>query len=80
MDSKENLKRVLKELNGFHLTIKFIFEKLKMKVNILDVVVKFKNGRLSTHLYSKSVDSHQYLHYGFCYAEHIKQLSFTVKL
>ena len=34
---------------------------------------KWKNGRLSTDLYSKQVDSHQYLHYNSCYVEHIKK-------
>ena len=44
-----------------------------MKVNFLDVVIKIKDGRLSTDLYSKLVDSHQYLHYNSCHAEHIKK-------
>ena len=64
-DSEENLERFLKELNGFHPSIKFTFEKSKMKVNFLDVVIKIKNGRLSTDLYSKPVDSHQYLQSNF---------------
>ena len=57
-DSEENVERFLKEFNGFHPSIKFTFEKSKMKVNFLDVVIKIKNGRLSTDLYSKPVDSH----------------------
>ena len=32
-----------------------------------------KNGRLSTDLYFKPVDRHQYLHYSSCHAEHIKK-------
>ena len=44
-----------------------------MKVNILDVVVKIKNGRLSTGLYSKPVDSNKYLEYNSCHAEHLKK-------
>ena len=72
-DSEENLKRFLKELNGFQPSIKFTFEKSKMKVNFLDVVIKIKNGRLSTDLYSKPVNSHQYLHYNSCHPEHIKK-------
>ena len=44
-----------------------------MKVNFLDVVIKIKNGRLSTDLYSKPVDSHQHLHYSSCHPEHIKK-------
>ena len=52
-DSEEILERFLKELNFFHPNIKFTFEKLKMKVYFLDVVVKIKNGRLSTDLNAK---------------------------
>ena len=44
-----------------------------MAVNFMDVVIKTKNGRLSTELYSKPVDSHQNLHYNSCHAEHIKK-------
>ena len=44
-----------------------------MKVNFLDVVIKIKNGRLSTNLYSKPVDSHRYLHCNSCHAEHLKR-------
>ena len=79
-DIEENLEKFLKELNGVHPSIKFTFEKSKMKINFLDVVIKIKNGSLSIDLYSKPVDSHQYLHYNSCHAEHIKNLSFTVKL
>ena len=61
-DVEENLERFLKELNGFHPSIKFTFEKLKIKVNFLEVVIKVKKGRLSTDLYPKPVDSHQQLH------------------
>ena len=77
--SKENLERFLKELIGFHPSIKFTFEKSKMKVNFLVVAVKTKNGRLSTDLYSKPVDSHQYPQYNSCQAEHIQTLLFTIK-
>ena len=79
-DSEENLEKILKKLNGFHPSIKFTFEKSKMKVNFLDVVIKIKNGRLSTDLYSKPVDSHQYFHYNSFHTKQIKNLSFTVKL
>ena len=60
-NSEENLERFLKDLNGFHSSIKFTFEKSKIKINFLDVVIKIKNGRLSKYLSSKPVDSHMYL-------------------
>ena len=79
-DSEGNLERFLKELNGFHPSITFTFEKLEMKVNFLDVVIKIKSGRLSTDLCSKLLDSYQYDHCNSCQKELIKKLSFTVKL
>ena len=78
-NSEKNFKRFLKDIIGFQASIKSNFEKLKMKVNFLDVVTKIKNGRLSTDLCFKPVDSYQYLHYNSWYAEHIKNLSFAVK-
>ena len=66
-DSEEDLEKILKELNGFHPNIKFIFEKSKMKVNFLDVVTEIKNGTLSTDLCSKLVDSYQYFHCNSCH-------------
>ena len=66
-DSEKNLEKCLKELNRFHPNIKFAFEKLKMKVNFLEVVTEIKNGRLSIDLCSKLVDSYQYLQYNSCH-------------
>ena len=57
-DIEENLEKFLKELNRFHPNIKFTFEKSKMKVNFFDVVTEIMNGRLSTDLCSKLVDSY----------------------
>ena len=72
-DSEENLDKFLKELNSFHPNIQFTFEKSEIKVNFLDVVTEIKNGRLSTDLCSKLVDSYQYLHCNSCHKEHIKK-------
>ena len=66
-DSEKKVQKCLKELNRFHPNIKFTFEKLKMKVNFLEVVTEIKNGRLSIDLYSKLVDSYQYLRYNSCH-------------
>ena len=35
--------------------------------------MKIKNGRISTDLYSKPVNNHQYLRYNSCHAEHVKK-------
>ena len=43
-----------------------------MKISFLGVVTEIKNGRLSTDLSFKLVDSYQYLHYKSCHEEHLK--------
>ena len=53
--------------------MKFTYEKSRKKINFLDVVIKIKNGVMTTDLYSKPTDGHQYLHYESCQAEHIKR-------
>ena len=46
-----------------------------MKINLLDVVVKTKNGILNTDFTStKTLQSHQYLYYNSCHTEHIKNI------
>ena len=71
-DSEKNLERFSKELNGFPPSIKLTFEKSKMEVNFLDVVIKIKNKILRTDLCSELVDSYQYLHFSSCHEEHTK--------
>ena len=72
-DSEENLNKFLKDLNEFHPNLKFRYEKSKEKINFLDLVIELTDGKIVTDLYCKSTDSHQYLHYDSCYAEHIKR-------
>ena len=35
-------------------------------------MIKIEKGRIITHLYCKSTDGHQYLHYDLGHADHIK--------
>ena len=41
------------------------------KINFLDVVIKIKDGKITTNFFCKPTDGHQYLHYD--HAEHIKR-------
>ena len=70
-DSDENLNKFQKDLNEFHSNLEFTYEKSKEKIYFLDLVIKFTDGKIATDLYCKSTDSHQYLHYDSCHAEHI---------
>ena len=61
------------DLNEFYPNLRFTYEKSKEKINFLDLVIKLTGGKIVTGLYCKSTDSHQYLHYDSCHAEHIKR-------
>ena len=52
---------------------KFTYEKSKEKISFLDEFIKIKEGKIITDLYCKPADSHQYLHYDSCHADHIKK-------
>ena len=71
-ESEESLEKFLQDLNKSHPNLKFTYEKSKEKINILDVVIKIKEGRIITDLYCKPTDGHQYLQYDSCHADHIK--------
>ena len=75
------LEEFMDRLNSFHDTIKFTYEYSKEKVNFLDVQVINKNGILTTDLYIKETDSHQYLHPSSCHPYHcIKSIPYSQAL
>ena len=75
MDSKNTeLDSFLNEFNKFHPNLSFTYETLKETVNFLDLNVNLRNGAISTDLYVKPTDGHQYLHYKSSHPEHIKNL------
>ena len=73
----------MEDLNKFHPNLRFIYEKLREKINFLDVVIKTKEGEINTNLFCKPTDGHQYLHYDSCHGQHIKRsiaFSQTIRL
>ena len=68
----EELDFFLNELNKSPLNISFTYETSKEMVNFLDLNVSIKNGAISTDLYIKPTDGHQYLHYKSSHPELIK--------
>ena len=70
---EEKLKKFLEDLNNFHETIKFTSEASRDVVNFLDVKVSLKNGFLSSDLYVKPTDTHQFLHPSSCHPFHCKK-------
>ena len=71
-NTEENLDKFLEGLNKFYSNLRFIYEQLREKINFLDVVIKVKL-KITTNLFCKPTDDHQYLHYDSCDAEHIKR-------
>ena len=70
---EESLKEFLNEINSFHSTIKFTADWSKEKVNFLDVEVTLNNGVLSTDLFVKPTDTHQFLDPTSCHPYHCKK-------
>ena len=60
-------------MNSFHNTIKFTFSWSSQEVNFLDVNVVLRNGIVSTDLYSKPTDKHQYLFHTSCHPNSCKK-------
>ena len=66
------LKEFLAYLNSQHKTIKFTEENSKSSINFLDVTVSLAHdGKLSTTLYCKPTDSHNYLLYSSEHPRHL---------
>ena len=58
---EESIKEFINEINSFHPTMKFTADWSKEKVNFLDVEVTLNNGVLSSDLFGKPTDTHQFL-------------------
>lgn len=63
----------LENLNQFHPIVKFTHEISRTSLPYLDVMVSIEDGHISTDLYRKPTDSHQYLHSNSCHPAHIKK-------
>ena len=70
---EEKLKGFIEYLNEKHPTIKFTAEWSKTSINFLDVTVSLVGGNITTDLYVKPTDSHQYLHSSSCHPYHCKK-------
>ena len=67
------MKTFLEDLNTVHETIKFISECSSKDIHFLDVNVKVLNGHISTDLFVKETDTHQYLEFFSCHPYHCKK-------
>ena len=62
MHAEAELKRFMEKFNQFLSNLKFTYQSSQKKVAFLDLNVSLENGYITTDLYSKSTDCHQYLH------------------
>ena len=72
LHSKESLMVFLNEINSFQSTIKFTAEWSQESVTFLDTKVFHEGSCLVRHLYTKPMDTHQYLHQCSCHSTHCK--------
>ena len=52
---------------------KYTWEWSYEKLSYLDVMVMVQGNKISTDVYCKPTDTHQYLHYGSCHPRHVKK-------
>ena len=63
----------MKDFNNFKSNLKFTFECDRNSTNFLDLNVKLNNGELTTSVYIKPTDHHQYPHYRSSHPDHIRR-------
>ena len=70
---EDKLEDFINHINSLHSTIKFTHEFSKFHISFLDVTVSLDNNyKISTDLFVKSTDTHQYLLHTSCHPSHIK--------
>ena len=70
---EEALKEFIAYLNSSHPTIKFTADYSFETINFLDVTISKDGDHLSTDLYIKPTDTHQYLHATSAHPSHVKR-------
>ena len=66
----KELDEFLEHANSIHPSIKFTHEVSKTKMSFLDTTTTVKEGNMTTDLYSKPTDKHQYLSPSSCHPKH----------
>ena len=71
--SLDDLQTFTTYLNNIHPTIKFTSNHSFTSIPFLDVSVSLCNGTITTDLYTKPTDKHQYLLQSSCHPKHTKR-------
>jgi hypothetical protein len=69
-ESEENLDRFFDHANNVHPTIKLTHETSRNNISFLDTYTTCENGIMSTDIYNKPTDKHQYLSPQSCHPKH----------
>ena len=77
---EKKLNKFIEHLNKKHSAIKFAAEWSQTLINLLDNTVSLIGGTITTDLYVKATDSHQYLHSSLSHPYHRKREFHTAKL
>ena len=70
---EEEFLKFMEYLNSIDPNIKFTYKYSRDCIEFLDVLVKRDGGNISTDLYYKETDSHQFLHHDSCHPYHTKK-------
>ena len=73
LHGRESLLEFLDYVNSYHELIKYTWRWSYEKLSYLDVMVMVQGNKISTDVYCKPTDTHQYLHYGSCHPRHVKK-------
>ena len=70
---EESLLKFIEYLNSLHPSIKFTYKYSRDSIEFLDVLVSRDGVGISTDLYVKDTDTHQYLQFSSCHTFHTKR-------
>ncbi|OOY72080.1 GIY-YIG nuclease family protein [Solemya velum gill symbiont] len=71
--SKEDLHLFHSILNSLHESIQFTMDTNDKELPFLDILVKLSGTKITTDIYYKNTDTHQYLNFNSCHPSHIKR-------
>ena len=69
----DQLSELTELLNNLHPSIKFTQEVSNTQLPFLDILVELKDEKITTDIYYKNTDTHQYLNFNSCHPSHTKR-------
>ena len=72
LHGKGDLINFLEYVNCYHQNINYTWDWSSCEISYLDVKIRLRDTRISTDVYCKETDTHQYLEYKSCHPKHVK--------